>query len=124
MNLTRTILVLVAAGLFSVAQHFPPLDRDNPPKSRTVHQLSFCMAASQGISAKTSIPLFTFDFESPGASGTATIDGKPVANFKNETKLRLFSDVPAGKHRFKLLLDRPSQNTLMLSHDNFKYCRD
>jgi hypothetical protein len=117
-------LALVAFGAH--AQHFPPLDRDNAPKSRTISNvggLNFCMTAHRDISANSTQPLFTFDFAAPGASGVALIDGKTVKTFRNEQHLHIHARVPAGDHMFVLHLDRSAENTFMSSSDDFKYCQ-
>ena len=112
-------LCLALVAFCAQAQHFPPLDRDPPPKSRTILGISFCMTAHRDIPAQ---PLFTFDFADPGASGVALIDGKTVKTFQNEKHLIIYARVSAGDHRFNLTLDRPAENTFMSSNDDFKYC--
>ncbi|MEP6960758.1 MAG: hypothetical protein ABI995_01685 [Acidobacteriota bacterium] len=122
MPLSRLLPIVMFATL-AAAQHFPPLDQDNPPNSRVVSTLRFCMAAKSNIKAKSGMPLFTFEFAEPGATGEVLIDGKQVMKFKGERHLKVVADVAAGQHRFDLKLDRPALNTLMSSHDDFKYCQ-
>ena len=122
----RIALILMIAAVAGTvhAQHFPPLDVDNPPKSRTISSIgaySFCMTAHRDIPVNST--LFTFNFVPPGASGAALIDGKIVAKFKNEQHLLIHGNVSAGDHRFVLSLDRPAENTFMSSNDDFKYCQ-
>jgi hypothetical protein len=121
--MTRGILALALIALTCGAQHFPPLDQDNPPKSRQVHRLSFCMTARKSIPLKSAEPLFTFEFEPPGATGYASIDGKQIMTFKNEQHLQIYGDVVMGDHRFNLRLTKPTANTKMSSNDDFKYCK-
>jgi hypothetical protein len=123
-KITLLCLALVAFG--AQAQHFPPLDQDNPPKSRTINPVggyTFCMTAHREIPANSTQPLFTFNFAPPGASGVALIDGKTVHAFHNEQHLLIRARVSAGDHRFVLHVDRPAENTFMSSNDDFKYCR-
>lgn len=118
------LLALVAFG--AQAQHFPPLDRVNPPKSRTISPVggyNFCMTARRDIPANSTQPLFTFNFAGPGASGVALIDGKTVRAFRNEQHLLIRAHITAGDHMFVLHVDRPAENTFMSSNDDFKYCR-
>ena len=119
----RSAIVLALVALTCSAQHFPPLDQDNPPKSRTVSGLDFCMTARKSIPLKSSSPLFTFDFASPGASGIVLIDGEKIASFKDESHLTVYAAVSAGNHNFQLRLDKPATNTSMSSHEDFKYCQ-
>jgi hypothetical protein len=114
---------LVALGGTVHAQHFPPLDRDNPPKSRTVQNEGYCMMAGQDISIKSTDPLFSFDFASPGASGVIIIDGNAVQVFKEEQHVRVHAEVSAGKHMFNLKLIKPTALTFMTSNSHFKYCQ-
>src|SRR4051812_28186274 len=105
-------VVYVVAGFIAIAltvnaQHFPPLDRDNPPKSRTVLRDHYCMNARKSISSNSPVPLFTFDFAAPGASGTALVDGKTVKTFKDQQHLRIYAGVLPGDHQFRLILDKP-----------------
>jgi hypothetical protein len=86
----NVILAVFFAGATVSAQHFPPLDQDNPPKSRTISPVgayTFCMTAHRDIPANSTQPLFTFNFAAPGASGVALIDGKTVKTFQNEQHL-------------------------------------
>ena len=108
------------------AQHFPPLDIDNPPKSRTISSVggySFCMTAHRDIAANSTQPLFTFNFAAPGASGVALIDGKTVTTFQNEKHLVIRTRVSKGDHMFVLRVNKPAENTFMVSSDDFKYCQ-
>ena len=114
--------IFLLAGL-TYAQHFPPLDRDNPPKSRTVQNEGYCMMAGQDISTNSADPLFSFDFASPGASGVIIIDGIAVQVFKQEQHVRVHADVSAGKHMFNLKLIKPTALTFMTSNSHFKYCQ-
>lgn len=116
-------LIFGLVAVVSTAQHFPPLDQDNPPKSRQVHGLGFCMTARKSIPLKSALPLFTFEFNPPGATGYASLDGKQIMTFKNEQHLRIYGEVAAGNHMFYLRLTKPTTNTQMSSHDDFKYCR-
>jgi hypothetical protein len=116
-------LIILVAGATASAQHFPPLDRDNPPKSRTVLRDQYCMTARKGIPSNSAVPLFAYDFAVPGASGTVLIDGKAVKTFKDQQHLRIYSAVSAGNHQFKLILDKPASLTFMVSNDDFKYCQ-
>ena len=123
----------IACGLIFVAvvgtlhaQHFPPLDVDNPPKSRTISSVggySFCMTAHRDIAANSTQPLFTFNFTAPGASGVALIDGKAVTTFQNEKHLLIRARVSKGDHMFVLRVNKPAENTFMVSSDDFKYCQ-
>ena len=125
MNKNVILAVLLAGGTVS-AQHFPPLDRDNPPRSRTISPIggyTFCMTAHRDIPANSTQPLLTFYFAAPGASGVALIDGKAVSTFQNEQHLLIRASVPAGDHRFVLRVNRPAENTFMSSSDEFKYCQ-
>jgi hypothetical protein len=120
------ILIFVAVAGTVHAQHFPPLDVDNPPKSRTISAVggySFCMTARRDIPANSPQPLFTFNFAAPGASGVALIDGKTVKTFQNEQHLLIRAGVSAGDHRFVLHVDKPAENTFMSSSEDFKYCQ-
>jgi hypothetical protein len=117
-----SLIFLAVAGTVH-AQHFPPLDVDNPPKSRTGVGYSFCMTARKAIPTNSSQPLFTFDFAAPSASGVVLIDGKTVKTFRDEQHLLVYTHVLAGDHRFILRLDKPAANTLMSSNDDFKYCQ-
>ena len=122
----NVILAVFLAGGTLIAQHFPPLNRDNPPKSRTISPVgaySFCMTAHRDIPADSTQPLFTFNFAAPGASGVALIDGKTVKTFQNEQHLLIRALVSAGDHRFILRVNKPAENTFMSSSDDFKYCR-
>ena len=122
----NVILAVFLAGGTLIAQHFPPLNRDNPPKSRTISPVgaySFCMTAHRDIPADSTQPLFTFNFAAPGASGVALIDGKTVKTFQNEQHLLLRAGVSAGDHRFVLHVDKPAENTFMSSSEDFKYCQ-
>jgi hypothetical protein len=118
-----TVGGLIAIVLTVSAQHFPPLDRDNPPKSRTVLRDQYCMTARKSILSNSTTPLFTYDFAAPGASGQALIDGKAVANFKDEQHLKVHASVAPGNHQFRLILDKPATLTFMDSSDDFKYCQ-
>jgi hypothetical protein len=123
-RITPLCLALVAFG--AQAQHFPPLDRDNTAKSRTIGGgggYSFCMTAYRVIPANSAQPLFTFNFAARGASGVALIDGTPVKTFKNEQHLLIRARVSKGDHRFVLYLDKAAENTFMSSSDDFKYCQ-
>jgi hypothetical protein len=124
---SRVMFVCFALVAFGAqAQHFPPLDQDNPPKSRTIGAVggySFCMTAHRDIPANSTQPLFTFNFTAPGASGVALIDGKTVKTFQNEQRLLIRARVAEGDHRFVLHVDRPAENTFMSSNDDFKYCQ-
>ena len=116
-------------GLFFVAtltcdaQHFPPLDRDNPPKSRTVQNEGYCMTARKEIPQNSAVPLFSFDFASPGASGVVLIDGDAVQVFNAEQRVRVHAKVLAGNHMFNLKLIKPAALTFMVSNEDFTYCR-
>jgi hypothetical protein len=117
--ITSLYLVLVACG--AQAQHF-----DDPLKPRTISAVggyTFCMTAHRDISANSTQPLFTFKFAMPGASGLASIDGKTVQTFRNEQRLLIRAQVPAGDHRFILHVDKPAEITFMSSNDDFKYCQ-
>ena len=116
-------LIVLVAGATASAQHFPPLDRDNPPKSRTVLRDQYCMTARKSIPSNSAVPLFTYDFALPGASGTVLIDGKAVKTFQDERHLRIYSGVSAGNHQFQLILNKPATLTSMVSNDDFKYCQ-
>src|SRR6204780_2136207 len=116
-------LICLVAGVTASAQHFPPLDRDNPPKSRTVLRDRYCMTARKSIPSNSPAPLFTYDFSAPGASGSAVIDGKAVATFKDEQHLRIYAAVSPGNHQFRLILDKAATLTFMNSNDDFKYCQ-
>jgi hypothetical protein len=87
-----------------------------------VSAYSFCMTARHDIPNNSVQPLLTFHFASPGASGTALIDGKPVGIFRNEEHLSIRADVSAGDHQFVLHLDKPAENTSMSSNDDLEYC--
>jgi hypothetical protein len=113
----------LAVALTVSAQHFPPLDRDDPPKSRAVLSDQYCMTARKTIPSNSAVPLFTYDFAAPGASGKALIDGNSVATFKDEQHLRVRADVSPGNHQFRLILDKPASLTFMVSNDDFKYCQ-
>jgi hypothetical protein len=120
--------VYVVAGFQAIAltlsaQHFPPLDRDNPAKSRPVLRDQYCMTARKSIPSNSPEPLFAYDFAAPGASGQALIDGKVVASFKNEQHLLIHAAVSSGNHQFRLVLDKPATLTFMNSNDDFKYCQ-
>jgi len=122
----NVILAVFLAGGTLIAQHFPPLNRDNPPKSRTISPVgaySFCMTAHRDIPADSTQPLFTFTFTAPGASGVATIDGKMAKTFRNEQHLLIRARVSAGDHSFILRVNKPAENTFMSSNDDFKYCQ-
>jgi len=69
------------------------------------------------------IAAFAFVFARPGPSGVALIDGKVVNIFKNEQGLPIPAHVFAGDHQFVLHLDRPVENTLMSSNDDFESCQ-
>jgi hypothetical protein len=117
-------LVVGFAIAFTVsAQHFPPLDRDNPPKSRIVLRDQYCMTARKNIPSNSRAPLFIYDFVAPGASGTALIDGNTVKSFKNQQHLRIYASVLPGDHQFRLVLEKPASLTFMVSNDDFKYCQ-
>jgi hypothetical protein len=121
-----TSLCLALVAFSAQAQHFPPLDQDNPPTSRTISPVgaySFCMTAHRDIPANSTQPLFTFNFTAPGASGVVLIDGKTVKTFQNEQHLLIRAGVHAGDHRFVLHLDKSAENTFMSSNDDFKYCQ-
>jgi hypothetical protein len=123
-RITPLCLALVAFG--AQAQHFPPLDRDNTARSRTIGGgggYSFCMTAHRDITANSAQPLLTFNFAAPGASGVALIDGTPVKTFKNEQHLLIRARVSKGDHRFVLYMDKAAENTFMSSSDDFKYCQ-
>jgi hypothetical protein len=81
------------------------------------------MTARNDIPLASSQPLFTFGFAVPGASGVVSIDGKTIKTFKDEQHLLIYAHVLAGDHTFNLRLDKPAANTLMSSHDDFKYCQ-
>jgi hypothetical protein len=81
------------------------------------------MTARKDIPINSSVPLFTFDFAPPGASGAVLIDGKAVKTFKDERHLAVYENVSAGNHTFQLRLDKPASNTSMSSHNDFKYCQ-
>lgn len=117
----RAVFIALLFGVIADGQHFPPLDRDHPSKTRIIRHDSYCMNASKAI-AENSAPLFSFDFVSPGASGVVRIDGKAVSVFRNEQRLRVHAMLTAGQHRFDLILDRPAVLTFMSSHDDFRYC--
>jgi hypothetical protein len=119
---SRSAFFLFLVAVMSNAQHFPPLDQHNPPKSRTIKDLSFCMTARKSIPQDSSTPLFTFDFV-PDGSGSVVIDGKTVETFKNEPRLVVYEAVSAGKHTFELHMEKPTVNTFMVSHEDFKYCK-
>ncbi|MEO8098917.1 MAG: hypothetical protein ABI811_14540 [Acidobacteriota bacterium] len=116
-------IALVTILTTASAQQFPPLDQANPPLSRTLSTLRFCMTARKNIPRNSAMPLFTFEFAEPGATGKVLIDDKEVQTFKAERHLKIKADVAAGNHRFDFILDRPALNTLMSSHDDFKYCQ-
>jgi hypothetical protein len=105
------------------AQHFPPLDVDNPPQSKMVRGFSMCMTAKKDIAISPSQPLFTFHFTNPGATGFVLIDGIPVKIFYNEQDLLIHSHVSAGDHRFRLFLVHAAATTFMSTNDDFKYCQ-
>ena len=113
----------IAVALTVTAQHFPPLDRDNPPKSRTVVRDQYCMTARKSIPSNSPAPLFSYDFAAPGASGSVLIDEKVVMTFKDAQHLRIHAAVSQGNHQFRLVLDKPAALTFMDSNDDFKYCR-
>jgi len=115
--------VLTAVALVGSAQSFPPLDVDTPPQSRVLRGVSFCMTARKDIPQNSSLPLFTFNFAAPGASGTVLLDGKAIKTFKDERHLVVYENVLAGDHRFELRLDKAASNTAMSSHSEFKYCQ-
>ena len=119
----RSPLILAIVALTCSAQHFPPLDQENPRKSRTIQRLSFCMSARKSIPLNSLSPLFIFDFAAPGVSGVVLIDGNKAKTFKDERHLEIHAAVSAGDHRFELRLDQPAINTSMSSHDDFKYCQ-
>jgi len=120
-RIVRSVLFVTAAATVP-AQRFPPLDVDNPPKSKTVRGYSFCMTARKDIPLNSAQPLFTFDFAAPGASGVVLIDGKTATTFKDKQHLLVSAQVSRGDHRFILRLDEPATLTLMSSNDDFKYC--
>ncbi len=97
-----------------------------PPKSRTIKAgdgFSFCMTARHDMPANSTQPLFTFNFAAPGASGVALIDGKTVKTFQQEQHVLIRASVPAGDHGFVLRVNKRAENTLMISSDDFKYCK-
>jgi hypothetical protein len=81
------------------------------------------MVASEAIPLDAPMPLFTFDFAPPGASGSVLIDQKTIKTFKNEQHLLIRAKVSAGQHVFHLSLDKLATNTFMISNEDFKYCR-
>ena len=119
----RCTLLFLSTVVTISAQHFPPLDRDNPPKSRMVTREQYCMTAHKSLSSNSASPLFTYHFSTPGVSGIVSIDGKTVMTFKNQQHLRVYAAVSAGNHQFKLILDKPATLTFMVSNDDFKYCQ-
>jgi hypothetical protein len=123
MKRTSFVIAGFAIAFTLGAQHFPPLDRDNPPKSRVVLRDQYCMTARKSISSSSAAPLFTYDFAAPGASGKALIDGKTVMSFKDQQHLRVYAGVAPGDHQFRLILEKPASLTFMVSNDDFKYCQ-
>src|SRR4051794_33422261 len=107
-----TLLNLTA--LARLAQHFPPLDRDDPPKSRIVQNEGYCMTARNFIALNSPEPLFTFDFAAPGATGSVFIDGKVVQSFQNQQHVRIHAQVSAGNHKFNLRLKDEAALTFMV----------
>lgn len=83
----------------------------------------FCMTAQKSIPLNSALPLFTYDFDEPGASGVVLIDGKTVQTLTDERHLRIYAKVTAGNHRFNLRLNKPATLTFMASNDDFKYCQ-
>lgn len=81
------------------------------------------MTAQKTIPLDATMPLFTFDFAPPGASGSVLIDKKTIQTFQNEQHLRIRAKVSAGQHFFNLFLDAPATNTFMISNEDFRYCR-
>jgi len=84
----NVILAVFFAGATVSAQHFPPLDQDNPPKSRTISPVgaySFCMTAHRDIPGNSTQPLFTFNFAAPGASRVALIDGRQLRHSRTSS---------------------------------------
>jgi hypothetical protein len=81
------------------------------------------MVARSAVPLDSPMPLFTFDFAPPGASGSALIDKKTIQTFKNEQHLLIRAKISAGQHFFKLFLDAPATNTFMIDNEDFRYCR-
>ena len=81
------------------------------------------MVAHKAILLDATMPLFTFDFAPPGATGSVLIDQKTIQTFKNEQHLLIRAKVSAGQHVFSLKLDEPATNTFMISNGDFEYCR-
>ena len=116
-------MAFVLAAPLGTAQHFPPLDVDNPPNLKMVSGLSMCMTAKKDIANSPAQPLLTFHFTSPGATGVVLIDGIPLKIFHNEQDLVIHSHMPAGDHRFRLFLIHAAATTFISSNDDFKYCQ-
>ncbi len=90
--------------------------------SSAVGEYNFCMTAHRDIPDNSLRPLMRFNFAPPGASGVALIDGKIVDTFKNEQRLWIHADVPAGNHWLVLRVDRPADNASISSDRDLKYC--
>jgi hypothetical protein len=109
------------SGIANSASNLAIGDSPAPPASLDAY--SFCMTAKRDIPSNSEQPLLTFHFVRPGASGVATIDGRVVKVFKNEERLSVRAQVPAGDHQFALRLDRPAKSAFMPSNADFEYCQ-
>jgi hypothetical protein len=103
--------VLVLPTLICGAQTFPPKDRENPPKSRVLDNMSALMCARNNVPLNSSQPLLTFGFSTPGASGAVFIDGEKIQTFADAKHLEVRAQVSAGQHRFDLRLAKPATLT-------------
>ena len=91
-------------------------------ESAAVGVYSFCVTARRDIPGNSLRPLLSLNFASPGASGSALLDGRIVSKFKKEQHLWISADVSAGKHWFVVQVDRPAENTSLLQNADFKDC--
>lgn len=111
----RSLQALVQADL--ALARTPSLSEEAP-----LDEFRLCVTARRDIPDNSALPLLTFNFASPGASGVALIDGSVVAAFRNEQRLLIRAPVRAGGHKFVMHLDRPTKSTFAFSSDDFARC--
>jgi len=83
---------------------------------------SFCVTARREIADNALRPILRFGFAPPGGSGEALLDGKIVRKFRNEQRLWISADLPAGNHWFVVRVDKRAENASIAADRDFKSC--
>jgi hypothetical protein len=74
------------------------------PKKIDGYELS--VNVKKSISLPPDACVVCFQFEAPGASGVAYVDGKKVLEFNDRTTILILQSISPGKHKFEVRLNK------------------